>query len=342
MTAAARDLSLVLDSEEARATADLVRTLSGQYTSSEDEQLLRDVPFLAERLPERTRRFLRGFRLEEPAAWCVIRGHRIDDARLGPTPARWDTIEPPGTAFAEEIVLVLYGSLLGEPFGWRTQQNGRLIHDVLPILGHELEPISSGSEAPLTWHTEDAFHPHRSDYLLLAALRNPDRVPTLVGELDVSRLDPADMDVLFEPRFLLRPDESHLPKNNTAVDGDHRPAFDLVQRLISDPEPAAVLFGDRRSPYLRLDPCFMDVPAGDVTARRAFAALVAVLDESMRPVTLDAGDVLALDNYRAVHGRPAFRARRDGHDRWLKRMNVTRDLRHSRAMRSAPAARLIG
>jgi Fe(II)/alpha-ketoglutarate-dependent arginine beta-hydroxylase len=336
---AARELTLVLDSEEAWATADLVRALSGEYASSEDEALLRDAPFLAERLPERSRRFLRGFRLDEPAAWCVIRGHRIDDARLGATPTRWDAIEPPGTALAEEILLVLYGSLLGEPFAWRTQQNGRLVHDIVPIPGHEHEPISSGSEAPLTWHTEDAFHPFRGDYLLLAALRNPDRVPTLVGELDPSRLDPAAIDVLFEPRFLLWPDESHLPRNNSAAG---EASFDPIHRLIDDPQPVAVLFGDRRSPYLRLDPSYMALPEGDEVARAAFDALVAALDVSMRPVTLDAGDVLALDNYRAVHGRPGFSARRDGRDRWLKRANVTRDLRQSRAMRAAPAARLIG
>jgi L-asparagine oxygenase len=52
--------------------------------------------------------------------------------------------------------------------------------------------------------------------------------------------------------------------------------------------------------------------------------------------------MLALDNFKAVHGRPAFSARHDGRDRWLKRANVTRDLRRSRSMRSGPAERLIG
>ena len=35
-----------------------------------------------------------------------------------------------------------------------------------------------------------------------------------------------------------------------------------------------------------------------------------------------AGEVLVLDNYRAVHGRRAFRPRFDGTDRWLKRISV--------------------
>ena len=39
-------------------------------------------------------------------------------------------------------------------------------------------------------------------------------------------------------------------------------------------------------------------------------------------VPLFAGDVIILDNFKALHGRRAFKARYDGHDRWLKRVNV--------------------
>jgi hypothetical protein len=34
-----------------------------------------------------------------------------------------------------------------------------------------------------------------------------------------------------------------------------------------------------------------------------------------------------------VHGRKPFKARHDGTDRWLKRLDVTLDLRKSRAAR---------
>jgi hypothetical protein len=42
-----------------------------------------------------------------------------------------------------------------------------------------------------------------------------------------------------------------------------------------------------------------------------------------------------------VHGRKPFRARFDGADRWLKRLNVARDLRKSRAVRQHADARTI-
>jgi alpha-ketoglutarate-dependent taurine dioxygenase len=53
------------------------------------------------------------------------------------------------------------------------------------------------------------------------------------------------------------------------------------------------------------------------------------------------GECLFIDNYRAVHGRSSFKARFDRTDRWLKRINIARDLRKSRGVRKAPASRVI-
>jgi enduracididine beta-hydroxylase len=56
---------------------------------------------------------------------------------------------------------------------------------------------------------------------------------------------------------------------------------------------------------------------------------------------LEPGDMLFVDNFRAVHGRRPFSARFDGRDRWLKRINVTRDLRKSRRVRGSRESRVI-
>jgi enduracididine beta-hydroxylase len=48
-----------------------------------------------------------------------------------------------------------------------------------------------------------------------------------------------------------------------------------------------------------------------------------------------------VDNYRAVHCRSSFAARFDGTDRWLKRVNVARDLRKSRNARATAASRVL-
>ena len=52
------------------------------------------------------------------------------------------------------------------------------MHDLVPIKGHEAEQLGSGSTHELVWHTEEAFHPFRADYLALMCLRNNDAVAT--------------------------------------------------------------------------------------------------------------------------------------------------------------------
>ena len=102
-----------------------------------------------------------------------------------------------------------------------------------------------------------------------------------------------------------------------------------------------MLFGHPDQPYLRIDPVFMSAAPGDAEAAAALKALTGELQRQLVEVALDAGDLLVVDNYKAVHGRSAFTARFDGTDRWLKKAIVTRDLRRSRAHRRAAHDRVL-
>ncbi len=115
----------------------------------------------------------------------------------------------------------------------------------------------------------------------------------------------------------------------------------MVAQMNSDPQHVALLSGDFDSPYLSIDPFYMDIPAGDPQALAAFEAVCAALESRLAEVVLRPGEILFVDNYRAVHGRKPFRARYDGTDRWLKRINIARDLRKSRAFRLTSDSRVI-
>jgi alpha-ketoglutarate-dependent taurine dioxygenase len=80
----------------------------------------------------------------------------------------------------------------------------------------------------------------------------------------------------------------------------------------------------------------------DPEAARTLDVLIGQIDRVVTTITTRPGDVLILDNYRAVHGRQAFAARFDGTDRWLRRINITRDPRRSREYRTSPTDRVIG
>jgi Fe(II)/alpha-ketoglutarate-dependent arginine beta-hydroxylase len=334
----------MLNSDEVSVIQQLLASLATAYGSAEDPEFLMESALLAHELPRRLCAALNNFRLTEPdAAMFILSGYPVDQEKVGCTPEHWHRPqETRSPALEEELFFVLTSTLLGECMGWKTQQGGRIVHDVMPIKGMEKEQIGTGSEQTIWWHTEDAFHPLHGDYLAMMCLRNPDRVPTTFASLEGLGLDPDDYQALFEPHYTILPDNSHRPENaSQAQIAGNGHVFSRIEQMQREPEKIALLSGDPRSPYIRIDPFFMTEVQGNPRAQRAFEALVRALDGKLGDVVLEPGDVIFVDNRKAVHGRRAFKARYDGHDRWFKRTNITRDLRKSRQARPAATSRII-
>lgn len=340
---------IVLAEEEQSSIKLLLKELSAQYDSVEDADFLKEVGLYAHGLPRRVRAFVNDFKtFEQPPGICMISGYQVDEKKIGGTPAHWKFKHDSPRTLEEEMLLILFGSLLGDVLGWSTQQDGRIVHDVLPIQGHENEQLGSSSDELLTWHNEDAFHPYRCDYLGMMCLRNPDGVATTVACLDNIDLRDINLETLFERRFTIRPDESHLKKNrydtqnlSSETTDVLESAYGRINKLNRDPEKLAVLFGHPSSPYVRLDPYFMDAINEDPEGQRELGKLIQRIDAHITDLVLHTGEIVFIDNYRVVHGRRSFKARFDGNDRWLKRINVTRDLRKSRSARLTPTSRVI-
>lgn len=337
---------LELTPEEAESAARLCTEIADRYAGVEDERFLDDCAVLAHRLPERLRAHLCRFRLHEPAPALVVSGLPVDDAALGPTPVGWSPAGRDTRTVPQEAYLMLCCSLLGEVFGWQADRAGQLVHDVVPVEGKQQEQSGASSDVDLLWHTEEAFHPLRGDYVALLCLRNPDGTPTTVSTVAGPDLAAETLRTLTEPRWTVLPESAHEPVAPDPVRSDrerelYEQALAAAARM-AEPEPVPLLSGDPRLPYLRVDPAYMRLPVpGDPEADRAFRALAEVIERNLEPVVLAPGDLAVIDNARAVHGRRPFRARFDGRDRWLKRCNVTRDLRRSRAARVDPGSRVV-
>lgn len=315
----------------------LLASLISQGTTPWSPDLLWRASLVAlQQLPLPVADSLWRFRMEMEGAGLVIRGLPMDDGILGPTPSHWRSRCAQDRTLREELYLLLVASALGDIFAWSTLQDGRLVQDVTPIRGEEDQQSGHGSIA-LEWHTEDAFHPLRCDYLALLCLRNRDRVPTTFSSIDSIQVDDHWAAILRQPRFLIRPDNEHLRQ----VDGmtaAHRAA---VREIQSNPQPSPLLFGEIGKPYLRIDPYFMTTLPDDHAAAAALSYLVRAIDERIFDVALAPGELLIIDNYRAVHGRRPYRPSFDGSDRWLKKALVTRDLRKSRDARGRSDARIV-
>ncbi|WP_082772735.1 TauD/TfdA family dioxygenase [Actinoplanes sp. TFC3] len=302
---------LTIAPDERRHIERLVDDVLAEHGHWDPVQFVTQAKTVAESLPLRVRQFFRQIQSEESDV-AVLSGLPLSPD-LDATPTGWDMAQKTGAGRREEVVLALCSAALGEPFAWGNQQDGRIVHDVCPTPGMERSETSGSSTAPLSLHTEDAFHQCRCDYVALFCLRNPERVGTTVVRAD--RLDlPAPLSgILAEKRFRHRPDQSHV--------GPHGHSADVA-------DLDAIMFGPPGSCYLRID--FDDTFAADEddhAARDAIKELYRHMCDAVERVVLEPGDAIFLDNYRVVHGRDPFEPRYDGKDRWLKRVNLIRDIR---------------
>ncbi|MCP4708052.1 MAG: arginine beta-hydroxylase, Fe(II)/alpha-ketoglutarate-dependent [Planctomycetes bacterium] len=295
-----------LSPQDKTAITKTVNDLAHTYRSVEEPEFLANVNIYAHELPRDIRKFLNDFRLGNDASdYAVISGCSIDNATIGPTPSHWDHRPAVSPTLKEEIYTMLLGALVGDAFGWATQQEGYICNDLLPIKGLELEQVGASSECVLAWHIEDAFHPYRGDYVQLICLRNPDNTATTIGALDISLLSDDVIDLLFEARFAIKPDHAHKADFKGRNKLRHRSEKDrleasyaAISKVDRDPPKIPLLYGRRDAPSICIDPFYMDHPAEDREGIDALQALIQALECNLEDVALQPGDVAILDNAR--------------------------------------------
>ncbi len=316
--------SLTLNEAEVDDALDAVQELAECGVSPVQPEFYQKFEGCAELLPPRLLRFLRDFLDDPEVPVCQVHGFPVDGAVVGPTPDHWERPEGLSATLHSDIFLALCGSALGDPFTWATLQYGRMIQDIFPIRGDERCESGHGSEGFLSLHTDDAFRPDRADYLLLFGIRNTDVVPTYVAAIRDVELDPHDRQLLFEPRFHIRPDDEHIRQLELRAPGD--PALERAIGMRDRPEPVPVLYEDAEGLHVRLDLPFMHVIGEDPETGQALNRLRAELERVRRPLVAAAGTLLILDNRSVAHARNSFTPRYDGTDRWLRKIIVSRDL----------------
>jgi Fe(II)/alpha-ketoglutarate-dependent arginine beta-hydroxylase len=333
--------TLTLEKQELEQIAGLITEVKQHFNETESQEFLDEIGLYAHQLPYRVRQLMYRFKLNHFSdGMCCLSGFVIDDDKLGATPTHWRDRSDATASLEERILHFMCASLLGEVFGWSTQQGGHIVHDVFPMKEYEHGQLGFSSKEPLTWHTEDAFHDYRPDYLALMCLRNPDGIGTHCCKPDYSTLTDEQRSYLFGPHYTIKPDNSHLSVNNFLSDNTVEASFRDIEQMASAPKKLSVLFGHPDDPYLRIDPFFM-APAEDPKAQDALEALIRLVDASYREYPLKQGDIFFINNLQVVHGRRSFVARYDGKDRWLKRLLISRDLGKSRDRRAREYSRII-
>ncbi len=313
------DAVVELDGHDSALMAALISELPSPGVADFDGPLLELAGERAAALPERLRASLRLLRggTSEPA--LLVRGLPIDP-HLPATPLDGRP-SPYKESRVSELCLLLCMSGLAAPIGYREEKEGLLVHDICPKPGSEHKQENTGS-VYFELHSENAFHPYRPDFVGLLCLRRDHdrRARTLFGSARTAaqRLPERTLAELRRPHYATRVPSSFVVEGVEAGSESTCP-------------PKPVLTGPDDHPRLCVD-AFNTVPLTP-EAKTAFDELVVALRESLVGRALEPGDLLVVDNHRAVHARTSFAPRYDGCDRWLQRMFAVADIAASAALR---------
>jgi len=189
---------------------------------------------------------------------------------------------------------------------YEAEGHGRLFQDIVPNPSMSTAQTSLGSQIELEIHTEQAFSNLRPDFLGLACLRgDPDAYTYILPvNLLLDHLTIEEQALLRQPLWTTGVDLSFKLHGKPFLEGDLR-------------GPMAILYGPTEDPHLRFD---QDLMRGlTQEAEQMIKKIVAIYYEHRLRHRIEPGEILILDNRRAVHGRSPFYPRYDGQDRFLIR-----------------------
>jgi L-asparagine oxygenase len=289
----------------------------GASPSAEPELFCRQARRAARRLPDRLAELLLDFaRLGTESGTMVF--EELPVWEPPPTPPDNRSHLGEGTTLARVQAIVNHAC--GEMVAYQAEGYGRLYQDMVPNRAQAQSQTSLGSRVELELHTEQAFSKLKPDVLSLACLRgHPDaKTYVLPAHLLLAELEPAERALLREPLWMTGVDGSFCQDGHAFLEGDKR-------------GPLPIVAGAEEDPTIVFD---QDLMSGLTPEAQAMIGRIVEVYRARRFAhTLKPGQILLVDNLRAVHGRSPFAPSFDGSDRFIIRSFAVRDLLRTRYAR---------
>lgn len=203
-------------------------------------------------------------------------------------------------------IQALFLQHISELVAYEAEGHGRLFQDIVPNASMSTAQTSLGSQTELEIHTEQAFSNLRPDFLSLACLRGDPEAFTYILPVQVliAHLTPEEQALLREPLWTTGVDLSFKLHGKEFLEGEVR-------------GPMPILDGPMDDPHLRFDQDLMRGLTAD--ADQMIKKIVEIYYAHRLRHCLSPGEIMIVDNRRAVHGRSPFSPRYDGNDRFLIR-----------------------
>jgi len=210
-------------------------------------------------------------------------------------------------------------SVMSSMIAYEAEGYGRLFQDVIPVKSMEKNQTSISSSVELEIHTEQAFSKLRPDILSLACLRGNENAYTYILPVHsiINNVNERELEMLKTPLWNTGVDLSFKMNGNEFIEGDIRGPMSIIRgykdhRLEND-DPRLLI----EDPLLVFD---QDLMSGITKeSNEMIKKIVDIYYKERLSHNLTPGEIVFIDNNRAVHGRSPFTPKYDGLDRFLVR-----------------------
>ena len=210
-------------------------------------------------------------------------------------------------------------SVISSMIAYEAEGYGRLFQDVIPVKSMEKNQTSISSSVELEIHTEQAFSKLRPDILSLACLRGNAEAYTYILPVRsiVNNVTETELEMLKTPLWNTGVDLSFKLNGHEFIEGDIRGPMSII-RGNKDPrlenEDPRLIIDD---PLLVFDQDLMTGITDE--SNEMIKKIVDIYYKHRLSHNLTPGEIIFIDNNRAVHGRSPFTPKYDGLDRFLVR-----------------------
>jgi len=260
---------------------------------------------LSKSLPESIKIILNNFSKNgNEKGFLLIKNVPINDNELEKTPESNEFHIGENTTLAKIQSIIL--SFIGDVIAYEAEGNGHIFQDIVPVKQMENIQTSLGSNTELEVHIEQAFSKLKPDFLSLGCLRSDKNAFTYILPFQkiINNLNEEEVNMLFKPLWKTGVDLSFKLNNHEFIDGDIR-------------GPLSILNGSLLNPTVIFDQDLMFGTTKDST--NMIKKIVDIYYNNRIEYNLQPGEIILIDNNRAIHGRSSFSPNYDGNDRFLVR-----------------------
>jgi L-asparagine oxygenase len=270
-----------------------------------EEIFCNEAKILSDRLPERIKVLLQVFsQTGSPTGYILFADLPTNPLYSNAFDTPQDNKQNIGGKTLLACIQAILLSFMGDLIGYEAECNGSLFQDIVPIKATEGIQTSTSSKTELEIHTEQAFSDYKPDILSLACYRGDllKEAKTYILTVDkiVDNISLDDLERLLRPLWVIGIDYSFLVNKTADIRG-----------------PLAILNGSIEDLKLVFDQDLMKGLTEDATKLIKKITDIYYLQRCSH--NLQQGEILFIDNNRAVHGRSSFSPNYDGKDRFLIR-----------------------